>query len=65
MSQRIINVGSGELTGDGESIREALIKTNDNFSELYQAGYIDVLVLKTLVASSIDFEDFKTKIENL
>lgn len=35
MSRRIINVGSAPLAGDGESIRDALIKTNDNFEEVY------------------------------
>jgi hypothetical protein len=37
MAQKIINAGSGELTGDGESIRAAFVKTNDNFSEVYNA----------------------------
>jgi len=35
MAQKIINIGSGELAGDGESLRAALIKVNENFSELY------------------------------
>lgn len=35
MSRKIINVGSAELAGDGESIRDALIKANDNFEEVY------------------------------
>lgn len=35
MSKQIINVGSGELAGDGEGIRTAFIKINSNFNELY------------------------------
>jgi len=35
MTQQIIDIGSGELTGDGESIRSAFEKTNQNFTEVY------------------------------
>ena len=35
MAKQIINLGTGELTGDGESIRSALDKVNDNFDEVY------------------------------
>ncbi|NBP02009.1 MAG: hypothetical protein EBU90_18145, partial [Proteobacteria bacterium] len=35
MSQQTINIGSGELTGDGESLRSAFQKVNSNFGELY------------------------------
>jgi hypothetical protein len=35
MAQKTINLGTGELTGDGESIRSAFDKVNDNFDELY------------------------------
>ncbi len=35
MAKQTINTGSGELAGDGESIRSALIKVNSNFDELY------------------------------
>ena len=35
MAQKTINIGTGELTGDGESIRSAFSKANDNFTELY------------------------------
>jgi len=37
MSKQIINVGSAELTGDGESLRSAFIKVNANFDEVYSA----------------------------
>lgn len=35
MAQQNIDIGSGELTGDGESIRAAFDKTNQNFTEVY------------------------------
>ena len=35
MAKQIIDIGSGELIGDGETIREAFRKTNENFTELY------------------------------
>ena len=35
MSKQIINVGSGELVGDGEGLRSAFIKINGNFDEVY------------------------------
>ena len=35
MAKQTINLGTGELTGDGESIRSAFDKINDNFDELY------------------------------
>ena len=52
MTKQTINVGSGELTGDGESIRSAFVKTNDNFNEVYtsidtfnNAGYLTTATL--------------------
>ena len=35
MTKQIINIGSAEQAGDGESIRVAFTKVNDNFTELY------------------------------
>ena len=35
MAKQSINLGTGELTGDGESIRSAFDKINDNFTETY------------------------------
>ena len=35
MAKQTINLGTGELTGDGESIRSAFDKVNDNFDEIY------------------------------
>lgn len=45
MTKQIINVGSAEQAGDGESIRSAFIKINENFTEVYaQQGIGDRLV---------------------
>lgn len=35
MAKQTINIGSAELAGDGESLRSAFSKTNENFDELY------------------------------
>jgi len=35
MTQQIINIGSGELAGDGETLRSAFSKINENFNDLY------------------------------
>lgn len=35
MAQQEINIGTGNNTGDGEGLRSAFDKCNDNFSELY------------------------------
>ena len=35
MAKQTINIGSGELAGDGESLRSAFDKINDNFNEVY------------------------------
>jgi len=38
MAKQTVNIGSGELTGNGESIRSAFNKINGNFDELYSGG---------------------------
>ena len=35
MTQQIIDVGTVANDGTGDSLRTAFIKTNDNFTELY------------------------------
>ena len=35
MAQKNINIGSGEQTGDGESLRSAFDKVNENFTDIY------------------------------
>ena len=45
MAQKTINLGTGELTGDGETLRSAFSKANDNFTELYAdpGGITDIV----------------------
>lgn len=37
MAKQTINIGSGELSGDGETLRSAFNKTNQNFTEVYNS----------------------------
>jgi len=36
MAQEIVNIGTGELTGDGETLRTAFEKINANFDHLFE-----------------------------
>jgi hypothetical protein len=45
MTQQIINVGNVANDGQGDSLRTAFIKANDNFSELYTSA----IVIPTIV----------------
>ena len=56
MAKQTINLGTGELTGDGESIRSAFDKINNNFDELYTQDSSDV-VLSAINASLIPDTD--------
>lgn len=40
MAQQIINVGASPNDGDGNPIRTAFIKCNDNFGELYSRAQV-------------------------
>ena len=42
MAKEVINIGTGELTGDGETLRSALNKVNLNFTELYDDDANDI-----------------------
>ena len=41
MAKQIINIGSSENKGDGDPIRTAFNKVNENFSELYAGNFAD------------------------
>ena len=56
MAKLNINIGSGELAGDGESLRGAFDKTNQNFTEVYN----DIAVL-TANQFSGDYNDLTNK----
>ena len=38
MTQQVINVGNVANDGDGDPLRTAFIKANENFTELYNIG---------------------------
>jgi hypothetical protein len=68
MAQQSINIGSGPNTKDGDPIREAFRKTDENFTELYNgagSNSISIPDLKDLVDASTDFADFKVRIAGL
>ena len=67
MAQQQISVGSRPNRGDGDPLRTAFIKINDNFDELYAADetFISLTDLKTVVAASADFADFLARIAAL
>ena len=46
MAQSIINVGTSNNSGDGEPLRSAGIKINNNFTELYQLNPDTINLLK-------------------
>ena len=105
MAQQNINIGSSANKGDGDPIRTAFSKAENNFTDLYTRlivnhasstvtantlvgnltgsvfadnstllvdgvngnipGYVSIASLKTEVAASTDFADFKTRIAAL
>lgn len=52
MAKKTINLGTGELTGDGESIRSAFDKINQNFSDLY--NIVESIVIPTDISQLSD-----------
>ena len=52
MAKQTVNIGSGELAGNGESIRSAFDKVNDNFDELYSAGGVDLTSINSSIIPS-------------
>jgi transcriptional regulator CtsR len=53
MSKKVINVGRADR-GDGDSIRVAFVKVNDNFNELYTiVEQFDNLILNIKLDGSI------------
>lgn len=52
MAKQTINIGSGELAGDGESLRSAFNKTNSNFNELYATAITATGISSNLIPST-------------
>ena len=67
MAKETINVGTSPNKGDGDPLRNAFTKINSNFDELYTADetFISLTDLKAVVAASVDFADFQTRIAAL
>lgn len=67
MAQQTINIGTALNAKDGDTVRDAFNKTNQNFDELYtlDSAKISLASLKTVVAASTDFADFKARIAAL
>lgn len=62
-----INLGSGPDTNTGEPLRTAFTKINNNFANVKAVvdGTISASELKSIVAASTDFADFKSRIAGL
>jgi hypothetical protein len=67
VAKQTINLGTSANKGDGDPLRTAFDKVNDNFDELYTADntFISLATLKTEVAAAIDFADFQARIAAL
>ena len=52
MAKQTINIGTAELAGDGETLRSAFNKVNNNFTELYNNDAADI----TLASFSVGAE---------
>lgn len=53
MAKQTINIGSAANDGTGDPIRTAFDKVNDNFNELYSAGYITANTLPSSINGSV------------
>ena len=67
MAKQTINLGTSANKGNGDPLRTAFDKVNDNFDELYAADetFISLTSLKAVIAASTDFADFQTRIAGL
>ena len=67
MAKQTINLGTSANKGDGDPLRTAFDKVNDNFSELYTADttFISLATLQTEVAAATNFADFQARIAAL
>ena len=64
MAKQTINIGTAPNDKTGDQLRTAFTKVNDNFTEVYSTS-ISISQLKSIVAASTDFADFKTRIAAL
>lgn len=57
MAKQTINIGSGELAGDGETLRSAFNKANSNFNELYTTAITATGISSNLVPAANNLFD--------
>ena len=65
MTQQIIDVGNVANDGQGDSIRNAFIKTNDNFDELYNIGGVAGISNGTSNISIVSSGNVSTSVANV
>ena len=66
MAKQNINVGSAPLAGDGEPLRDALVKVNQNFNEVYNALEDTVTLIENYnFDTNANLEQLETKVNNL
>jgi len=67
VAKQTINLGTSANKGDGDPLRTAFDKANDNFDELYTAdeAFISLATLQTEVAAATSFADFQARIAAL
>jgi hypothetical protein len=53
MAKQTINIGSGERKGDGESLRSAFDKINNNFTELYAGQELDLSAVDQSIVPAV------------
>ena len=56
MSQEIINVGTTANDGTGDKVRDAFIKVNSNFGELYDEGGANITVNNPVTSTETDLD---------
>ena len=56
MAKEIINTGKSQNKGDGDPLRTAFDKVNDNFSELYSGTFTDTTDFTTSIIPRTDNE---------
>jgi hypothetical protein len=54
MAKRLINLGTSANKGDGDPLRTAFNKINENFNELYDGNFVDPSALNSNIIPSID-----------
>ena len=56
MAKQIINTGKSQNKGDGDPLRTAFSKVNDNFDELYSGTFTDTTDFTTSIIPRTDNE---------